>query len=74
MSKLVLLITDEQKEVLQDVCDVIESALQDERKMYPMQTIGENGTHNYLVTRQEFLEHIMEWTLNTLGANFEFLE
>lgn len=74
MSNVVNLLTKEQAILLQEICDTMDSALCDTRSLYTTRITDENGTRDCLSSREEFLEHIMDWALNTLGATFDFLE
>lgn len=70
MSKVVNLLTKDQSEVLQEVCDIMNRVLCDRRKAYPTKIIDEHGTRDYIASREEHLESVMDYVLTTLGCVF----
>lgn len=68
------LISEEQVKVLQDVSDTLNAAIVDERTTFEVTTQSNNGSVTHFVNREQFLEDMVDWALNTLGATFEFLE
>ncbi|WP_339260883.1 hypothetical protein [Lysinibacillus sp. FSL K6-3209] len=73
MSKVVNLLTKEQLETLQDVCDVMDHAITDKQSAYRMKLTDEHGTHDYVAGRDEYLESVMDYVLTTLGCVFHQL-
>ena len=70
MSNVSHILTKQQSETLQEVCSIIDSALCDERKAYPTKVIDENGTHDCISSREEYLEGVMDYALTALGCVF----
>ncbi|UXJ67834.1 hypothetical protein [Lysinibacillus fusiformis] len=46
------------------------SVLCDRRKAYPTKIIDEHGTRDYIASREEHLESVMDYVLTTLGCVF----
>jgi sugar-specific transcriptional regulator TrmB len=52
---------------LKETLEILESALTDKRDSYPAQIIDENGTHDILETREEFLESMIDVSVTQLS-------
>lgn len=74
MVKVVNLLTKEQAQVLQEVCDIMDNVICDKRKTYPSKIIDENGTQDCIINREEHLEIVMDYVLTAIGATFEFIK
>ena len=73
-SKVVNLLTREQLDYLKELNCMLTSVHTDKSRLYPMATIDENGRHEHLVSREEYLEFIIGVVVEGLGETFPHLE
>ncbi len=74
MSNVVNLLTKEQVQTLQEVCDIMDGALSDNREVYLTKIINEHGEQHYMASREEYLASIMDYVLTAIGCVFPQIE
>lgn len=65
--------TEKQKEFIQDLYEILESAHRDMRTGYPMTIRSSEGEHEEIYNREGYLEFIVAVAVEQIGEAFEDL-
>ena len=66
--------TNNQLKYLRSIFNLLEDVQSDKRIVYPMAIINETGRHEYLASREEYLDHIISVVTEELVETFPQLE